>query len=167
MSQQLNHFDQAGQAHMVDAGAKPITTREAVAEGWIRMKPETLRQIRSGSAKKGDVTGVARLAGIMAVKKTPELIPLCHTIHIEGCSVDFAFEESTSMVQAVCRVLAADKTGAEMEALTGVTIALLTIYDMVKAIDRGMEITGVCLRRKSGGKSGLYQKGAEENAGQL
>ena len=156
MEKKLNHFNESGEAHMVDVGAKSITDREARASGFINMQPETFEIVRQGTAKKGDVLGVARLAGIMAVKRTPELIPLAHPISISGCSLDFILDEEASRIQAVCTVRIADRTGVEMEALTGVSVALLTIYDMLKAVDRGMEITDIGLQMKSGGKSGLY-----------
>ena len=145
---------------MVDVGAKAVTEREARASGFIKMQPETFEIVRQGTAKKGDVLGVARLAGIMAVKRTPELIPLAHPISISGCSLDFILDEEASRIQAVCTVRIADRTGVEMEALTGVSVALLTIYDMLKAVDRGMEITDIGLQMKSGGKSGLYVRKA-------
>ena len=141
---------------MVDVGEKAVTEREARASGFINMQPETFDIVRQGTAKKGDVLGVARLAGIMAVKRTPELIPLAHPISISGCSLDFILDEEASRIQAVCSVRVADRTGVEMEALTGVSVALLTIYDMLKAVDRGMEITDIGLQMKSGGKSGLF-----------
>ena len=145
---------------MVDVGAKAVTERAARASGFIKMQPETFEIVRQGTAKKGDVLGVARLAGIMAVKRTPELIPLAHPISISGCSLDFILDEEASRIQAVCTVRIADRTGVEMEALTGVSVALLTIYDMLKAVDRGMEITDIGLQMKSGGKSGLYVRKA-------
>ncbi|MBQ1343309.1 MAG: cyclic pyranopterin monophosphate synthase MoaC [Firmicutes bacterium] len=156
MEKKLNHFNESGEAHMVDVGAKAVTEREARASGFIKMQPETFDIVRQGTAKKGDVLGVARLAGIMAVKRTPELIPLAHPISISGCSLDFILDEEENRIQAVCTVRIADRTGVEMEALTGVSVALLTIYDMLKAVDRGMEITDIGLQMKSGGKSGLY-----------
>ncbi|MBQ6535803.1 MAG: cyclic pyranopterin monophosphate synthase MoaC [Firmicutes bacterium] len=156
MEKKLNHFNESGEAHMVDVGAKAVTEREARASGFINMQPETFEIVRQGTTKKGDVLGVARLAGIMAVKRTPELIPLAHPISISGCSLDFILDEEASRIQAVCTVRIADRTGVEMEALTGVSVALLTIYDMLKAVDRGMEITDIGLQMKSGGKSGLY-----------
>lgn len=159
--QRLNHFNQSGQAHMVDVGEKPITRREAVAAGRIRMQPGTLDLILAGTAQKGDVLGAARLAAIMAVKRTPELIPLCHSIPIENCELEFLPDRERHQIEARCRVRAEAKTGAEMEALTGAAVALLTIYDMVKAVDRGMEIHGLCLLHKSGGKSGLYERGEQ------
>ena len=160
MEKKLNHFNESGEAHMVDVGAKAVTEREARASGFIKMQPETFEIVRQGTAKKGDVLGVARLAGIMAVKRTPELIPLAHPISISGCSLDFILDEEASRIQAVCTVRIADRTGVEMEALTGVSVALLTIYDMLKAVDRGMEITDIGLQMKSGGKSGLYVRKA-------
>ena len=156
MEKELNHFNEAGEAHMVDVGAKAITEREAVASGRIAMQPETFALVQQGTAKKGDVLGVARLAGIMAVKHTPDLIPLAHPISISGCEVEFVLDEEASQIQATCTVRVADRTGVEMEALTGVSVALLTIYDMLKAVDRGMEIINIGLQMKSGGKSGLY-----------
>ena len=156
MEKKLNHFNESGEAHMVDVGAKAVTEREARASGFIKMQPETFDIVRQGTAKKGDVLGVARLAGIMAVKRTPELIPRAHPISISGCSLDFILDEEENRIQAVCTVRIADRTGVEMEALTGVSVALLTIYDMLKAVDRGMEITDIGLQMKSGGKSGLY-----------
>ena len=163
METPLNHINQAGKAHMVYVGDKPVTQRVAEASGRIVMQPETLAVILQGSARKGDVLGVARLAAIMAVKKTPELIPLSHNIQTEGCSVDFMPEEKTCSIKAVCSVITVAKTGAEMEALTGVTAALLTIYDMVKAVDRGMSITDIRLEKKSGGKSGDFRREDEHD----
>ncbi len=156
MEQQLNHFNASGQAHMVNVGDKEITERLAVAGGRIRMQPQTFAVITQGSAKKGDVLGIARIAGIMAVKKTPELIPLAHPIPLSGCEVEFLLHEEQNEIEAVCSVRVTARTGAEMEALSGAAAALLTIYDMVKAIDRGMEIGQLCVYRKSGGKSGEY-----------
>ena len=156
MEKKLNHFNEAGAAHMVDVGEKAVTQREARASGYINMQPETFALVQQGTAKKGDVLGVARLAGIMAVKRTPELIPLAHPISISGCNIDFILDEEASRIQSVCTVRIADRTGVEMEALTGVAVSLLTIYDMLKAVDRGMEITDIGLQMKSGGKSGLF-----------
>lgn len=158
MENRLNHFNAAGEAHMVDVGGKEITARSAEASGRIRMRKDAFDLVKTGTAAKGDVLGVARVAGIMAVKKTPELIPLAHPIPIEGCEVEFALHEDTYEVEAVCTVWARSRTGAEMEALTGVSAALLTVYDMVKAADRGMEIVNVGLRKKSGGKSGVFTR---------
>ncbi len=156
MSQDFNHFDGAGNAVMVDVSGKDVTVREASARGSIAMRPETLRAISDGAVKKGDVLSIARVAGIMAAKRTFELIPLCHPLILDSCRVEFEFDEENCAVEAVCSVRAAGRTGVEMEALTGVTAALLTIYDMCKSADRGMEIRSVRLTRKSGGKSGEY-----------
>ena len=159
----LTHFDAQGQAHMVDVGAKPATHRVAVASGRIEMQPETLALIESGTAKKGDVLGIARIAGIMAAKKTSELIPLCHplalsrvAIELEAARADVA---SAGAVICTATVETTGPTGVEMEALTAVQVALLTIYDMCKAVDRGMVMTGVRLLQKHGGKSGSYVAG--------
>jgi cyclic pyranopterin phosphate synthase len=156
MAGELNHFDSSGAAIMVDVGDKSVTSREAVAEGAIWFNRETLALIQGGSAKKGDVLGVARIAGIMAVKKTADLIPLCHTLLIDKCAVDFTIDEAAGAVKAVCSVRLQGKTGAEMEALTGVTVALLTIYDMCKAVDRSMVMGDIRLIEKKGGKSGHF-----------
>ncbi|MCR5662354.1 MAG: cyclic pyranopterin monophosphate synthase MoaC [bacterium] len=156
MDQKLTHFDEQGQARMVDVSAKPETLREAVAKGRIRMAPDTLRIIREGNASKGDVLGVARIAGIMASKRTGEMIPLCHPLPLGKSAVDFRIFEDTSEVEAVCTVSLRGQTGVEMEALTGVSVALLTIYDMCKAVDKRMEITGIHLAKKTGGKSGIF-----------
>jgi len=152
---ELTHFDNSGNAIMVDVGGKPLTKRLAVAGGKITMNEETLNLIKEGKAKKGDVLGVARIAGIMACKKTAHLIPLCHSLNFDKCSVDFNILDKTS-VEAVCTVELTGKTGAEMEALTGVSVALLTIYDMCKAADRSMIISDIKLLEKSGGKSGHF-----------
>ncbi len=155
---ELTHFDEQGQAWMVDVGDKAETERMAVAHGMIRVSPEVFLAIREGTAKKGDVLGVARIAGIMGAKKTSELIPLCHILMLTKCSVEFVLHEEEKAVEAICTVKTRGKTGVEMEALTGVQVALLTIYDMCKAIDKGMVITDVCLLRKEGGKSGVYER---------
>jgi cyclic pyranopterin phosphate synthase len=153
MADTLTHFDDQGAAHMVDVGTKPVTRREAVAAGKITMAPETLRIILSGTAAKGDVLGVARLAGIMAAKRTDELIPLCHSLPLSSVDVEFeAVSETELAVRSTCRVEA--KTGVEMESLVAVSVACLTVYDMCKAVDSGMEIGGVRLEAKSGGRSG-------------
>ncbi len=152
----LTHFDEAGQAHMVDVGAKAATHRVALAAGRIRMLPLTLDLIRAGSTKKGDVLGVARVAAIQAAKKTSELIPLCHPLPITRIVVDFAIDTTASAVDCTARVETHGQTGVEMEALTAVQIGLLTIYDMCKAVDRGMVIEAVRLLEKHGGKSGSY-----------
>ena len=149
----LTHFDAHGQAHMVDVGGKAPTHRVAVAEGKIVMKPETLEIIQKGTAKKGDVLGVARIAGIMAAKQTSNLIPLCHPLALTRVVVDFDILPEENAVRCEATVELHGKTGVEMEALTAVQIALLTIYDMCKAVDKGMVITGVLVLEKSGGKS--------------
>ena len=155
-SASLTHFDAQGQAHMVDVGAKASTERIAVASGRIRMQPATLALIEAGHAKKGDVLGVARLAGIMGAKKTSDLIPLCHPIALTRVAVDF--EVLTESAEVLCTATAqtVGQTGVEMEALTAVQVALLTIYDMCKAVDRGMVIGEVKLLEKHGGKSGSW-----------
>lgn len=155
----LNHFDRKGQAVMVDVSGKSQTVRTAAAEGTIRVSREVLDVITRGTAAKGDVLGVARVAGIMAVKRTPDLIPLCHPLPVAHAAVEFDILEDEPAVRAVCTVKLTGQTGVEMEALTGVTAALLTIYDMCKAVDKGMELNGIRLLRKEGGKSGTYQRG--------
>jgi cyclic pyranopterin monophosphate synthase len=150
----LTHFDEAGQAHMVDVGAKNETHRIAVASGTIRMKPETLAIIQAGSAKKGDVLGIARIAAIMGAKRTSDLIPLCHPLALTRVAVDFNIDVAQSSVTCTAQVETFGKTGVEMEALTAVQIGLLTIYDMCKAVDRGMVMTDVRVLEKHGGKSG-------------
>ncbi|MGX5650625.1 cyclic pyranopterin monophosphate synthase MoaC [Hydrogenophaga borbori] len=152
----LTHFDAQGQAHMVDVGAKASTHRVAVAEGRITMQPETLALIESGTAKKGDVLGVARLAGIMAAKKTSDLIPLCHPIALTRVAVDFSVDSASHSVLCTATAECTGQTGVEMEALTAASVALLTIYDMCKAVDRGMVMGGIRLREKRGGKSGGF-----------
>jgi len=153
---QLTHFDSAGQAHMVDVGAKADSHRIAVATGRIQMKPETLALIQSGDAKKGDVIGTARLAAIQAAKKTADLIPLCHPLMLSRVTVDFAMQDDPASVTCTATVAVTGKTGVEMEALTAVQIGLLTIYDMCKAVDRGMTMTEIGLLEKQGGKSGHW-----------
>ncbi len=148
----LTHLDASGAAHMVDVSAKPDTMREAVAEGMISMAPEVIAAIRAGDIKKGDVLGTARIAGIMAAKQTSSLIPLCHPLPISSVSVDFDYADTGVRVET--RVRTSGKTGVEMEALTAASVALLTIYDMAKALDKGMVIGPVRLLAKSGGKSG-------------
>ena len=147
----LTHFDAQGQAHMVDVGAKPSTHRIAIAEGYITMQPETLAIIQAGTAKKGDVLGVARLAGIMAAKKTSDLIPLCHPISLTKVSVDFEILPEKNAVRCEARTETVGQTGVEIEALTAVQIALLTIYDMCKAVDKGMIFQMSLLKIKKGG----------------
>ncbi len=158
MSDKLTHLNARGEAHMVDVGAKKITTREAVAEGRILMQPATLRLILEGGHKKGDVFAVARIAAIMAAKRTAELIPLCHPIALTAVEVDLSAEEKSAAVHCRATVRTAGQTGVEMEALTAVQVALLTIYDMCKALDRGMTITNVRLLSKRGGKSGEWKR---------
>jgi len=150
----LTHFDAAGQAHMVDVGSKNETHRVAIATGTIRMKAETLAIIQSGSAKKGDVLGIARVAAIMGAKRTSDLVPLCHPLALTRVAVDFAVDSSQARVTCTAQVETFGKTGVEMEALTAVQIGLLTIYDMCKAVDRGMVMTEVRVLEKHGGKSG-------------
>lgn len=153
----LTHIDASGAAHMVDVSAKPDTVREAVAQGAITMTPEVIAAIRAGDIKKGDVLGTARIAGIMAAKQTSSLIPLCHPLPISSVSVDFDYTDTG--IQVETRVRTAGKTGVEMEALTATSIALLTIYDMAKALDKAMVIGPVRLLAKSGGKSGDWTAG--------
>ena len=148
MIEKLTHFDENGQAVMVDVTDKRETARTAVAKGKIRVSADTMRAIVEGTAKKSDVLGVARVAGIMAVKRTSELIPLCHPLPIGKCSVDFRVDEEALTVEAVYTAKLTGQTGVEMEALTGVSVALLTIYDMCKAVDKRMEITGIHLAKK-------------------
>jgi cyclic pyranopterin phosphate synthase len=156
MSDSLTHFDADGQAHMVDVGAKSETRRVAVASGRIRMQPATFTMVRAGSAKKGDVLGVARIAAIQASKRTSELIPLCHPIPLTRVAVEFELDEAASTVACTVTAETVGRTGVEMEALTAASVALLTIYDMCKAVDRGMAIEAVRLLEKKGGKSGHW-----------
>ncbi|WP_341326267.1 cyclic pyranopterin monophosphate synthase MoaC [Methylotuvimicrobium sp. KM2] len=151
---QLTHFNQSGEAHMVDVGNKDITERVAIAEGYIEMNPTTLALIEQGTHKKGDVLGIARIAGIMASKKTADLVPLCHPLPISHVEVNLEIENDTSRVYCRTTVKTRGQTGVEMEALTATQVSLLTVYDMCKAVDRGMTIQGVRLLKKSGGKSG-------------
>ena len=156
-SSDLTHFDDQGHAHMVDVGAKPVTDRIATAEGRIVMTAQTLGLITEGRAKKGDVLGVARLAGIMAAKKTSDLIPLCHPLPITKVAVDLVPDAARPGVRVTATVKTAGVTGVEMEALTAVSVACLTVYDMLKAVEKGMQIEGIRLLLKDGGKSGLYE----------
>lgn len=158
----LTHFNQTGQAHMVDVAEKKDTHRTAIAAGNIRMKPETLAIIQQGSAKKGDVLGIARIAAIMAAKRTSDLIPLCHPLALTKVNVDFNIIENTSSVECIVQVETVGKTGVEMEALTATQIGLLTIYDMCKAVDRGMVISDIRVLEKHGGKSGGWVSLANE-----
>tara|TARA_A100001391_G_scaffold53249_3_gene32507 strand:+ start:39363 stop:39839 length:477 start_codon:yes stop_codon:yes gene_type:complete len=155
----LTHLDETGAARMVDVGAKAPTQRSATAEGRIAMQPATLAAVRDGSGPKGDVLAAARIAGIMAAKKTGELIPLCHPLALDTVSIDFAFEDSAIRVTA--RAALTGKTGVEMEALTAASLALLTIYDMAKALEKGMVIEQVRLLTKTGGKSGDWHADSE------
>ena len=161
----LTHIDEQGRARMVDVGAKADTERVAVARGEIRMKPETLALIRAGQVAKGDVLGVARVAGIMAAKRTGDLIPLCHPIPITQAKVDFKLDDARNAVLVQARVSTIGKTGVEMEALTAVSTAALTIYDMAKAVDKEMTIENIRLVHKSGGKSGTFEREGEAEWG--
>ena len=156
-STDLTHFDDQGHAHMVDVGAKVVTDRIATAEGHIVMTAATLGLITQGRAKKGDVLGVARLAGIMAAKKTSDLIPLCHPLPITKVAVDLVPDAALPGVRVTATVKTSGVTGVEMEALTAVSVACLTVYDMLKAVEKGMQIEGIRLLLKDGGKSGLYE----------
>ena len=158
---ELNHFNEAGDAHMVDVGGKQVTLRRAVAQGRIEMQPETLQRIIDGNHKKGDVLGVARIAGIMAAKKTAELVPLCHPIPLTHVEIDMTPDSHIGSV--VCRACVETRgvTGVEMEALNAVQVCLLTVYDMCKAVDRGMVINDVSLLSKSGGRSGDWRSHAK------
>ncbi|MFL0165033.1 cyclic pyranopterin monophosphate synthase MoaC [Candidatus Clostridium helianthi] len=150
----LTHFDNKGNAIMVDVTNKEVTERTATAKGRIKVNKDVFEAIKNGTSKKGDVLGVARVAGIMAAKRTSELIPMCHVLMITKSSIDFEIFEERFEVEATCTVKVSGKTGVEMEALTGVSVALLTIYDMCKAMDKSMEINQVYLHKKTGGKSG-------------
>ena len=154
----LNHFNQRGEAHMVDVGDKAVTQRTAVAEGKINMQAETLQRILQGEHKKGDVLGVARVAGVMAAKKTAELVPLCHPLQLTHVDIQLNIEEKEQYVHCVVEVKTAGQTGVEMEALTAVQVTLLTIYDMCKAMDRGMVMSDIRLLSKAGGKSGEWNR---------
>ena len=160
---EFNHFNSSGEAHMVDVGDKAETRRSATASGLISMQKDTLQKIISGDAKKGDVLGIARIAAIQATKKTSELIPLCHPLGLTHVSVDFSIEKKTNSISCSATAETTGKTGVEMEALTAVTVALLTIYDMCKAVDRGMEIRNVLLDKKSGGKSGTWNRSNDDD----
>ncbi len=155
----LTHFDASGQAHMVDVGGKPETRRIAVATGHILMQAETFAMIQAGDAKKGDVLGVARIAAIQGAKRTSELIPLCHPIPLTRVAVEFDADAGENAITATVTAETVNRTGVEMEALTAVNIALLTIYDMCKAVDRGMRMDGIRLLEKEGGKSGHWRAG--------
>lgn len=154
---ELSHLDKSGRVQMVDVGEKPDTERVAVAKGEVTMQPETLRLIAEGSAPKGDVLTTAQIAGIMAAKRTPDLIPLCHPLQLTKVDVDFEIDETDARVEITATVRCRGKTGVEMEALTAVSVAALTIYDMAKAVERTMRIGNIRLVRKSGGKSGEWR----------
>jgi cyclic pyranopterin phosphate synthase len=156
MTEKLTHFDERGAARMVDVGGKPESQRTATASGFIRMLPATLEIVASGTAKKGDVLGVARIAAIQAAKKTSELIPLCHPVPLTSVNVEFTLDREGSRVECRATVECTARTGVEMEALTAVQVGLLTIYDMCKAVDRGMTMESIRLVEKHGGKSGSY-----------
>ena len=156
MSSPFTHFDAQGQAHMVDVAAKDVTHRVARATGVIRMQPQTLALIESGSAKKGDVIGVARIAAIQGAKRTADLVPLCHPLPITRVAVDFELDRAAAQLRCTAQVETLGRTGVEMEALTAVQVGLLTVYDMCKAADRGMVMSEIRLLRKSGGKSGEW-----------
>ncbi len=158
MSDKLTHFDQNGKAIMVDVGDKTASKREALATGEVRMQPETLKRILDRKVEKGDVFGVARLAGIMGAKQTSSLIPLCHPLPLSSVEVDFTCEPEQGLVRIGAIAKVTGNTGVEMEALTAVSVAALTIYDMCKAVDKGMEIGQICLQKKTGGKSGTYER---------
>ncbi len=154
----LTHFNQAGEAHMVDISAKAATARKAIAAGQITMLPETLQLIQQGGHKKGDVLGVARIAGIMATKRTADLVPMCHPLSLSHAAVEFEIKPEQNAIECTVTAETTGQTGVEMEALTGVQVALLTIYDMCKAVDRGMVIGDIRLLEKSGGKSGHWKR---------
>jgi cyclic pyranopterin monophosphate synthase len=154
---ELTHFDASGQAHMVDVSDKPVTDRVAVAEGWVRMRPETLALVTAGTAKKGDVLGIARLAGIMGAKKTADLIPLCHPLPITKVTLDLTPDAELPGVRITATVKTTGQTGVEMEALTAVSVAALTVHDMLKAVEKSIEIGGIRVVLKDGGKSGRYE----------
>jgi cyclic pyranopterin phosphate synthase len=160
----LTHLSETGEAHMVDVSSKAVTERVAVAEGRVIMRPETLALCLSGQAKKGDVFATARIAGILAAKKTHEFIPLCHPLLLTEISIDLEGDESLPGLRVTAMAKVSGQTGVEMEALTAASIACLTIYDMLKAVDRGMRIEGIALVEKRGGKSGDWTRDAEKNA---
>ena len=164
---EFTHFDDAGRARMVDVGAKADTLREATAGGEIVMQPETLARIRAGQVAKGDVLAVAQVAGILAAKQTPQIIPMCHLLLLTGVELAFQFDDAHSAISIRATVHTIGKTGAEMEALTAVSAAALTIYDMCKAVDRGMTIQHIRLLRKSGGKSGTFERAQEAGEASL
>ena len=156
MPEGLSHLDEKGQARMVDVGEKPETAREAIARGRIEMRPETLRLVLEGGLRKGDVLSTARIAGVMGAKRTADLIPMCHPVQLTSVEVHFEETVSGDGLEVVATASARDRTGVEMEALTAVTVAALTVYDMCKAVDREIAISDVCLVKKTGGKSGTF-----------
>ncbi len=158
MADKLTHLNDRGEARMVDVSAKPVSQREASATATVLLQPPTLRAVIDGNSKKGDVLAVARVAGIQAAKKCSDLIPLCHPLSLSKVDIDFDIDEAQGEIRITCRCRLAGQTGVEMEALTGASIAALTIYDMCKAMDKGIEITRVCLLEKSGGKSGDWSR---------
>jgi len=157
MKKELTHFDAQGNAVMVDISQKEITQRSAAAKGVISMNSEAMKAVLAGTSEKGDVLGVARIGGIMAAKKCAQLIPLCHQLNFDKCTIDFFIDEDKNEIETICEVKLSGKTGTEMEVLTGVSIALLTIYDMCKSLDKTMVISNIRLFEKSGGKSGHYK----------
>lgn len=157
MADKLTHFTEDGAAHMVDVSAKDVTDRMAVAGGRVSMSAEAFAHVKAGTAKKGDVLGTGRLAGIMAAKKTSDLIPLCHPLALSKVEIDFDLDEASNAVDIRATVKVTGKTGVEMEALTAASVAALTIYDMLKAVDKAMVISDIRLLKKSGGKSGIYE----------
>ena len=156
MEEKLTHFDANGKAIMVDVSGKAETSRTAIASGIIQVNDKVMRAVVEGTAEKGDVLGVARVAGIMAAKQAPHLLPMCHPLLLSKCAVDFELDQAHNQIKALCTVKISGQTGVEMEALTGVSVALLTIYDMCKAIDKRMELSQIHLEYKSGGKSGEF-----------
>jgi cyclic pyranopterin phosphate synthase len=162
-SSSFTHLNGKGQAHMVDVSGKKVTERKAVARARVMMQPKTLAMIRDDRVRKGDVLSVARVAGIMAAKRAPELIPLCHPLHINSVEIDFELDEETSSVEITATVKTSGRTGVEIEALTAASVAGLTIYDMCKAVDRAMTLSGIQLVMKSGGRSGTFMRRGEED----
>ena len=160
---EFTHFNEQGHAVMVDVSEKSDTVREATAMGRISMSQECFEKVKTGGMKKGDVLGTARIAGSMGAKRTSELIPLCHIVPLTNCEVTFTTDENTNSITAVCTTSCVGKTGVEMEALTGVQVALLTIYDMCKAVDKGMCMKNIRLLEKTGGKSGVWKAGQEKD----
>lgn len=154
----LSHIDEEGNSRMVDVSGKAVTKRKGVASGRILVSEELMQIILDKKLPKGDVFSTSRIAGIMAVKKTSDLIPMCHPLLVSGCTIEFNVNELESFIEVICSVEVDGQTGVEMEALTGVSVALLTFYDMCKAVDKSMVIEGVCLLRKEGGKSGIYER---------